>query len=270
MPKISRITVAKKRKDRFHIYLSKENGKEEYGFTVSEDLFIKHSLNKGMDISEADINKIKEEGVLDKAFQKTLNFLSYRMRSEKEILQYLREQEVERDDAEQLMERLRDLNFLDDLAFAEAFVRTKKNSQKKGPLLIEQELYQKGISQKHIGTAMLQYPPEEQLDNAIAAAEKKQSSYSSEGARKKQQKLMQFLIQRGFTSETAKQALAESDTGATANEEWEALLKQGAKAEKKYSKYEDGWEKDQRIKQFLYGRGFSMELIDKWLQQKEE
>ena len=268
MPIITKIALAKRRKDRLHIYIDRGNG-EEYAFTVSEDLFVKRQFSKGMQLSEEDILKIRQEDVLDKAFQKTLNYLSYRMRSEKEVLQYLREQDVGNEDAAPLMERLRELSFLNDSAFANAFVRTKMNSQKKGPRLIEQELFEKGVSRKNVDTAMSEYSLEEQLDNAILCVEKKQSSYKSDGYRKKQQKLLQFLIQRGFTNEIAKQALLESNVEENENMEWDAVRKQGEKALKKYKSY-DGWEKEQRIKQYLFSRGFSIELIYSWLQEEEE
>ncbi|MDG5786233.1 recombination regulator RecX [Evansella sp. AB-P1] len=268
MPQISKISIAKRRKDRFHIYVDRGNG-DEYAVTVSEDVLVKRQLSKGVELSEDDLDLIREEDNLDKAFQKVLNYLSYRMRSRKEIFQYLLDQEVQKEDAEQLIDRLKDLNLLDDQAFAEAFVRTKKNTQKKGPLLIEQELYEKGISQQQIDKAILEYPEEEQLDNAIKAITKKQSSYKLEGQKQRKQKLYQFLVQRGFTSSIINKAIdelqQEDDDGAG---EWIAIQKQGEKALKKLSKYE-GWELNQRLKKNLYQKGFSMELIERWIQEEE-
>ncbi|MDQ0256880.1 regulatory protein [Evansella vedderi] len=268
MPIITKISVAKRNKGRFHIYLDKGEG-EEYAFTVSEDVLVKRQLIKGRKLTEKEIEAIREEDVLDKAFQKALNFLSYRMRSKKEVLQYLKDQEVQQEEASQLLDRLKDLNLLDDQMFAAAFVRTKKNTQKKGPLIIEQELYEKGISQRMIDKAMEEYPVEEQLNNAMNAASKKLSSYKSEAHRQKKQKLGQFLMQRGFTSSVVQQAVEESMKDNDDNLELEAIRKQGTKAVKKFSKLE-GWEREQRIKQHLYQRGFSMEIIEEWLREQEE
>ncbi|MBU9719859.1 MULTISPECIES: recombination regulator RecX [Bacillaceae] len=268
MPAISKITVAKKNKGRFHIYVDRGQG-DEYALTVSEDIFVKWSFSKGMELSEDDIVKIREEDVLDKAFQKTLNYLSYRMRSEKEVLQYMKDQEVGEEEARRLLDRLQDLNLLDDRAFAEAFVRTKKNTQKKGPLLIEQELYQKGISQKDIDHALKEYPEEEELENAIKTASKKQTSYKKEGNRQRKQKLLQFLMQRGFSNGIAKQAVDKCEAEIPEDFEWEGLVKQGEKAIKKFQKYE-AWERDQRIKQYLYQRGFSGDSIEAWFSKMKE
>lgn len=260
------MTVAKRNKSRIHIYLDRGHG-EEYGFTISEDVFIRHHLRKGMELTEDKINTIREEDILDKAFQKTLQFLSYRMRSKKEIYDYLREQDVPEQDALEMIDRLTDLHLINDLQFAEAFVRTKKNTQKKGSKLIEQELYEKGISQELIEKAMFEYPVEEQLDNAISVCEKKKKKYSTEAQRNRKQKLFQFLLQRGFTQSIANEAIAHVEQEFDEGEEWAALVKQATKAEKKFQKY-DGWEQEQRIKQYLYQKGFPIELIEGWLKER--
>ncbi|SER85931.1 recombination regulator RecX [Salipaludibacillus aurantiacus] len=268
MPIISKITAAKKKKGRFHIYLKREEG-EEYAFSVSEDLLVNEHLLKGKELSEEDIERLKEKDDVDKAMQKALNYLSYRMRSEGEITRYLRDQELTEEDIANIIDRLRELQFIDDIRFAEAFVRTKRDTAKKGPLLIEQELYQKGVSQHHIDRAMKEYPEETQLDHAIKMVEKKQSSYKKEGAKKKQQKLMQFVIQRGYPQSVASKAVAEAELETDPEAEWEGLVKHAEKAWRKHVK-KDAWERDQKVKQYLFTRGFTAELIDRWFELKKE
>ncbi|UTR14061.1 recombination regulator RecX [Salipaludibacillus sp. LMS25] len=268
MPIISKITAAKKKKGRFHIYI-KVNNKDQYAFTVSEDLLVREQLLRGKDMSEDDITLLQEKDDLDKAMQKVLNFLSYRMRSELEVFNYLKELEVSDDQIGEMMDRLRELEFVNDRLFAEAFVRTKRDTGKKGPLIIEQELHQKGISQGLIDDAMTQYTIEQQLEHAIIMIDKKQSSYKNEGLKKKQQKLIQFIIQRGYPHSIAVEALKEVDLKEDPEVEWGAIEKQGEKAWRKFENKPD-WERDQRIKQFLFSRGFTTALIEQWLQSKKE
>ncbi|SDY33726.1 regulatory protein [Evansella caseinilytica] len=265
MPMISRIAVAKKNKGRFHIYIGSAQG-EEYAFTVSEDLFIKRGLRKGLELTEAEICEIREADQLDKAMQKVLNYLSYRMRSEKEVYIYLAELEVKGKDAAQIVARLKELQFLDDKLFAKAFIRTKKNTQKKGPLVIVQELQEKGISKPLIEQALAEYPEEEQLEHAVSAAVKKQTSYRNDGRKLRKQKTIQFLLQRGFPSSVVQQAVEALEEDSDDSGELAALATQGEKALKKFARY-DGWEKEQRIKQFLAQRGFSFDLVEKWLRE---
>jgi regulatory protein len=200
--------------------------------------------------------------------QKVLNYISDIMRSEMEVVRYLRDLEVLDEDITSMVERLRELQFVDDQRFADAFVRTKRDTAKKGPLLIEQELFQKGVSKMHIQNAIKQYSEDMQFEHAIEMIEKKQASYKNEGLKKKQQKLMQFVIQRGFPHSLASKAVREANIDEDPELETQAIIKQGEKAWKKYGSKED-WERRQRVKQYLYGRGFTAETIEGWLEMKE-
>ncbi len=50
---------------------------------------------KGKVLIEADIEEIKQADMVRKGLNKAINFLSHRVRSEKEIRDYLRKQEME-------------------------------------------------------------------------------------------------------------------------------------------------------------------------------
>ncbi|MCD8503228.1 MAG: RecX family transcriptional regulator [Bacillaceae bacterium] len=52
-------------------------------------------------------------------------------------------------------------------------------------------------------------------------------------------------------------------------DDWDAIIYQGEKAYKKYKQIE-GWEKKQKIKQFLFRRGFTIDLIERFLTEYEE
>lgn len=270
MAKITKITAAKKRKDRFHIYVDRGKG-DEYALSVSEDILIQQQLWKDKELSEDRIIELRNKDEIDKAMNKTLNYLSYRMRSEMEIQRYLRDLEIDiaEEEISQMIDRLKKLQFLDDQRFAEAFVRTKRDTQKKGPIVIKQELMQKGVDKKIIETAMEEYSKELQLDNAIKMVEKKQSSYKKEGQKKKEQKLMQFVIQRGFDQTIAYEAISYAEIEKDHDAEAEELAKQAEKAWRKHSK-KDHWERKQRTKQYLYSRGYSMELIEQWFENQSE
>ncbi len=50
---------------------------------------------KGKVLTEAEIEEIKQADMVRKGLNKAINFLSHRVRSEKEIRDYLRKQEME-------------------------------------------------------------------------------------------------------------------------------------------------------------------------------
>src|SRR5699024_729849 len=136
MPEITKITTQQKLKHRYNIFL-KENNKDVYSFSVDEDILIEFNLHKGLMLTEETIAQIKEQDVSFKAYTRAIHYLSYRMRSEKELIDYLHTKEVEESYVDEVVTRLKQEGLIDDLAFSESFVRTKAQTSSKGPLLIK-------------------------------------------------------------------------------------------------------------------------------------
>jgi regulatory protein len=86
----------------------------------------------------------------DDALQRGLRFLSYRPRSEAEVLNYLIGRGYSHDVAESTLEKLRSLNYVKDENFARNWARSRFETRGFGPKRIEQELRTKGIEQSLI------------------------------------------------------------------------------------------------------------------------
>ncbi|SES36105.1 recombination regulator RecX [Salisediminibacterium halotolerans] len=268
MPVISKITAAKKTAGRYHIYLDR-SGNDEYSFSVSEDLLVREQLLKGKELTETEVSELKKQDEIDRAYQNAVNYISYRMRSVHEVRSYLADREVPEKEIDSIIVSLSERGFLDDESFAFSYVRTKRDTAKKGPSLIARELKEKGVDAALIERALQEYPYEMQLDDAIRFAEKKQTAYQKESKRKREEKLMQFLMQKGYSTEVAKEAVAEANLENDEETEFAALQ---AAAEKVWHKQrnKERWEKKQKVKQHLYGKGFPGELIQRWIEEKEE
>lgn len=65
---------------------------------LSEDTVVRHRLLKGQELEEKTLNEIKQEGKEDMGYQIALNYLSYQLRTEKEIRTYLKDNEIESTD----------------------------------------------------------------------------------------------------------------------------------------------------------------------------
>ena len=74
-----------------------------------------------------------------------MRYLSYRPRSELEVKNYLRQKGCEPPVSDAVVEKLRSLNYLDDLSFAQIWTRSRLESRGYGPRRVEQELRLKGI-----------------------------------------------------------------------------------------------------------------------------
>ncbi|WP_188456818.1 recombination regulator RecX [Virgibacillus oceani] len=264
MTRITRITTQKKSKNRFNIFL--DNGQEEvYGFSVDEAVLIENKLRKGLELDNTMINTLIQKDTLHKSYTLAINFLSYRMRTMKEINDYLVKKEIEPEHIPVIIERLTKENLLDDKMFADAFVKTRIHTSSKGPMLVKKELIEKGVSAAIASEAILQYSYDIQTEKAQKWVNKKLTINSKHSFRKQLQQLQATLIQKGFAQDVIKDVLNGVQDVKDADAEWDALVHQGDKLLRKHQAKFEGYELRNKMKEVLYRKGFTIELINKFL-----
>ncbi|RFU62990.1 recombination regulator RecX [Peribacillus glennii] len=263
MPQITKITTQKKHTDRYNIFIDYGKG-EEYAFSVDEEVLLKFQLKKGKDIDDFDLADIQYHDDIQKAFTLALNFLSYRMRSEAEVRAYLKKKEIDGPIVQEAVHKLYQYKYLDDLEFAKAFVRTQMNSGQKGPVTVRMELKEKGIDDKKIEDALPLYTFELQEEHARRLAEKSIAKEKNISERALKQKLEQTLLRKGFSTDVIVEALLNVNLEKDSDEEWGSLCHQAEKAHRRLQKY-TGFEYEQRMKQALFRKGFSIDSIERYL-----
>lgn len=262
--KIVRITTQKNNKERFNIYVDRGNG-EEYGFSVDQDVLIEFQLRKGTQYSEEELKEILHKDEIKKSYNMSLNYLSFRMRSEKEIKDYLISKSYQVEIVDIVITKLRNNHYVNDMEFAKAFVRSRIKSSTKGPLMLRQELQKKGISETNIQEGLKEFRIEKQLEVAMYFAEKNKGQKKGLSEYQVKQKIGQALIAKGFSLELVKTALAKILFERDEEELLKAVTTQGNKAFKKYKEKFIGWELQQKVKQYLYQRGFKSEEIEMFI-----
>lgn len=267
---ISKITIQKKNKSRYNIFLDSGSG-EEYWMSVDEDIIVSFHLRKGLEVNKEDLEKIIYEENVRKAYNKAINFLSFRIRSKKELVDYLTKNEIDEETIQVVIERLTKEKYINDIEFSNAFVRSRIHLTLKGPGFIKKELMDKGIREEYILQSLKIFTYEDQLEKMKKLLEKKRKIRSKSSAHEENQKLITVGLQQGFNIDVIKEALSEINGDLDDQEErdWEGVVYQGEKAMRKYNQLKD-WERRQKVKQFLYRRGFSIELIDRFLEEYNE
>lgn len=264
MKTITQIT-AQKKSGRYNIFLDKK-----YAFPVSEDVLIRYNLHKGLELSEELQAEITAADVVEKAYQLALNYLSYQLRTIKEMRQYLRQHEVDAVAAEQVIARLEQQQYLDDGAYAIAYVQTNKRLSLKGPQVIRQELRQKGISDDNlIVDALTHYDRTSLLANGQKLAQQIWQRQHHVSQRIREQKVRQGLQQKGYTGLDFDAIWSQLDLTMDDDEEHEALQLAAAKAQRHYHPLTDRQQR-QKFTQALYRKGFAFEAINQWLADHEE
>ncbi|MGV3487337.1 MAG: RecX family transcriptional regulator [Tuberibacillus sp.] len=262
MVKIVKISVHEKMRHYYNVTFI-NNESRTWDMPVHEDVLVTKGLRKGLELSQEELVTLEKIENQNKAYQAALNYLSYRMRSIKEMQAYLRKKDFNDHIITSTIARLSKENWLNDLNFAEAYVRTKMNAASKGPLLIYNELRQKGISEDDARAALKEYPIDLQYKNALKFAEKKQNGLRTDSYHEQNKKIAFALQQKGYEREiisTVIQALPKGES----TKEREALAKQAEKALQRF-KGLDLKEKRFKLKAYLYRKGFPPDLIEAYL-----
>jgi regulatory protein len=265
---ITKITTQTKNTERFNIFMDDGTG-EKFAFSVDSDILIKFHLKKGMELDDFSQMEIQYQDDIRKAYNLAIHFLARRMRSEKEVRDYLIQKEVEGPVIDEVIHKLTVQKYINDADFAFAFVRTQANTTDKGPELIRRELKEKGISPEILMQALQEFPREQQIEKAGKISGKFLNKTSKESWKIQKQKLEQLLLRKGYSYEVIQITIQENEGEKETDAELEAIRFQGEKLQRKFSQY-SGFEYEQRMKQALYRKGFSLELIEKYLSEIKE
>lgn len=266
LPIINKITVQKKNKERYNIFFD-QGDKEEYAFSVSQDVLIKYDLRKGKELSSEDIELIFQNDELQKAMNKSINYLSYRMRSVKEVRTHLIENEYSIEIVQKVIAWLLERKYLNDGEFAKAYVKTQQNTTDKGPKLIEISLKEKGIKSSIIEDVMMGYSFDEQLQKAMKLCEKLAGKKKKVSISNLKNDMQAMLMRKGYPFDVINMAVEPSIKNVDVEQDELAVTIQGEKAWRKY-RSEPIDVRKLKVKQFLYRKGFSLERIDLFIEEK--
>lgn len=148
----------------------------------------------------------------ERYFNLSLRFISYRPRSEEEVYDYLKKKTNKAKNLNekiiaQIMNRLIELGFIDDLEFAKFWITNRK----KGLRFLKIELSQKGISKEIIEKALYGFDILEKENSLILKLiEKKKKTLAGLEKRKAYEKMIAFLLRKGFDYDNIKKHLGKN------------------------------------------------------------
>ena len=265
MKVITKITRQKNNQERYNIYLD-----EEYAFAVDEGILIKFGLMKGKTLEQFDIDEINYEDEIAKAFNKALHFLSFQMRSEYEVKKKLLDAGHGEAVVLEAVRKLESLGFLNDQTYSKALLETKKRTLKKGPRAIRQDLKKKGIDKSLQDEVLETFTEEEQLEIAMQLAEKEVRAGSRRTPMQLKQKIQDVLMRKGYSFGIVSDVLERIELERK-DDEWEELISsQGEKIWRKFASRLSGAERNLKVKQALYQKGFPIEVINRFIEEKEQ
>jgi regulatory protein len=201
---ITDVQVQRRRAERRSIFI---NG--EFAFGISEENYVRYALFKGRELTRSFIDEIRHTEERYQARQTALRFLQTRMRSVQEVEKKLAEKDFPLETIAATIEFLRQYGLIDDDAFSRAFVNDQLLRRPVGRRRLEQELRRKGVDKDAAGATIAAIVgDDDELGNALAAAEKKLGTLRQDDPRKRERAMANFLAGRGFSWATIATVLA--------------------------------------------------------------
>lgn len=195
---ITELKEGVRNKERVNVYID-----GEFEFAVYIDTALSNRLKKGMELSEGDVERILGEDGEKYALSCAMKFLSYRMRTERELRQKLKEKEIAEGAIDTAIGKLQEMGYIDDAAFAELY--TQELLQKYGPRVAMQKLMQKGVPRDIAQEALDDMEQGEAVIDGYV--ERLRQKHANEEAGKAKQKIIRALMAKGFDYEDIKRAL---------------------------------------------------------------
>lgn len=142
------------------------------------------------------------------ALKFAMKLIGLRRQSETEIRQRLEAKGCDRELVEDTVAELYRYKYLDDQAFAEAYINDRTNFRPAGRFVLENELKKKGIAPNIIKDRLDELLDKtKELELAEKLVEKKIRTSGTKDEKKIRDRIIYHLRSRGFSSETISQAM---------------------------------------------------------------
>ena len=187
---ITAIKPQRNRQDIFNLFI---DGK--FSFSVGFDVITEAGLYPGQELSDHELDKLKESGQFRRALDLGLRYLSYRPRSQAELRTRLRRYGCEAGVIERVLAELRRMGLADDEEFARFWKENRESFNPRGQRLLASELRSKGVDAEIISEVIAGI--DEEL-SAYQAGRKRAKNLSGLEYYDFRKNLGGFLQRRGF------------------------------------------------------------------------
>nr|WP_294947648.1 regulatory protein RecX [uncultured Mucilaginibacter sp.] len=155
----------------------------------------------------------KKVKITDEAtgLKKAEHYCAYQERSQQEVRDKLYDWGLYTSAIENIISQLIEGNYINEERFANAYVRGKFNQKSWGRIKIKQGLKQKNVSPVLIKKALQTINPGDYIDALTRLIEKKANTITERNGAKRNYKLQQYALSRGFETELTMEVLKNSE-----------------------------------------------------------
>lgn len=239
---------------KYKLYL--DNGES---IITYDEVIINNNLLYKKELDNNLYNKLVIDNNYYDLYNKCLNQISHRLRSEKELREYLNKYTSDYKDINNIILKLKDIGLINDVTFTKAFISDKINLSNVGPIKIKNELLKHNIDEDVIAKEISKIDKDivdDKINKYISKEVKHNKKYSAYYLRNK---ITNNLLSLGYSLDMINDKLANYEITDSIDIEYQ---KQYHKLIAKYS----GIELVMKLKTKLYQKGFKKEEIENIIQ----
>lgn len=197
---ITGLRFQKQNPDRVNVYL---DGEFAFGLPAIEAA----RLRVGQYLSDADIARLQAADQMQRAYDRAVQYLSFRPRSTAEMRSYLMRTVGDEATVEAVLNKLTEQGYLNDAEFACYWVENREKFRPKGARALRQELREHGLDRETIEAALADV---DDTASALAIARprgQRMADLAATAPELFRRKLSDFLARRGFEYEVIREVV---------------------------------------------------------------
>jgi regulatory protein len=167
----------------------------KFAFSLDNEVILKETLKVGGELSSDQTQSLSRTDDFQRCLNSAFRFLSYRPRSQSEIKERLSRAGYQIEDIEKVISKLKELNLVDDFAFAEYWKDNRNSFRPRSQRIVRSELRRKGVEPDVIQDVVEKI---DDAENAYRVAVVRARVLPTEDFRVFREKLSGFLQRRGF------------------------------------------------------------------------
>lgn len=195
---VSAVQIQKRDAERVSVFID-----GAFAFGLALDVAVRHGLRKGIVLGIEQQEALLAEEGMARARSAALDLIAHRPRTEAEVRRALARKGHAEEAVASAIDRMLDLGYLDDVAYARTFVAERSASRGHGPSRLRADLHRKGVPPAIIDQAIASGVDEVRVrEAAFDVARRRWTRLASEpDPRKRRKRLGDFLARRGYDFE---------------------------------------------------------------------
>lgn len=230
---------------------------DDEDYILYDDVIVKYELIRK---SEIDEKTFKEMLALNDelfSYYESIKYINRKLRSEKEIREYLHKKNIANNIIDKTIRRLTDNRFLNEEIYLKAYLTDQINLSNNGPKKIKNNLLKLGIQEHAIDEALSKITYEVWQNKIDRYIEKKIKVNHNSSSSMLKIKITNDLINLGYEREDIASILVKYEV-----DDRDILKKEYQKAKSALEKKYTGYELQNKIKERLYRKGFKVSNLE--------